>query len=145
MSFSPSKKFVTLLLLSALATLSFVGSTSAVARAITSNSSGVQLFQKQQYLEAFFAFQAEAKRGLVQSQYNLAVMYNDGSTVNRDRVEALVWIQLAARSAKKAAFKANKNATKQKALAKRAKKYRKLAEEMRKGLTEQQLDLAAKK
>ena len=93
-----SVKFILLILLSMAPLLTLAG-----------GKEGIFLYQNRQYQEAFYAFQFEAKLGLIQSQYNLAVMNYSGKFVKQDRAEALAWIQLATKSAKKKAVKRTGN------------------------------------
>ena len=62
-----------------------------------------RLYQKGSFKEAFKGFEALAKKGNPNAQYNLGMMYYNGTGVTQNKIMAFVWLELASNNGNKVA------------------------------------------
>ncbi len=77
----------------ALITILLVGS---AAPALADFYAGVAAYERGDFVTAYREFQPLAQQGVASAQYNLGLIYRDGSGVVQDYVEAVKWFRRAA-------------------------------------------------
>ena len=68
----------------------------ASADALSDNQKGIEAYLASDYKEALMWYKLAADQGYADAQFNLGLMYSDGTGVPEDDTEALKWYHLAA-------------------------------------------------